>query len=73
VLPSVSSLKALRRVGKISTAPRSMIGFGNPLLDGPDDRYAFRAKLARDKLNCPKSASQRVAGHFSMRGGYRPS
>ena len=36
VLPAVSSLKALRRVGRPSAAPRPMIGFGNPLLDGPD-------------------------------------
>jgi hypothetical protein len=41
LLPAVSSLKALRRVGRPSAAPRPMIGFGNPLLDGypgrPDD------------------------------------
>jgi tetratricopeptide (TPR) repeat protein len=36
VLPAVSSLKALRRIGKPSAAPRSMIAFGNPLLDGSD-------------------------------------
>ena len=47
VLPAVSSLKALRRVGKPSTAPRPMIGIGNPLLDGPDARYVPRAKHAR--------------------------
>jgi tetratricopeptide (TPR) repeat protein len=35
ILPAVSSLKALRRVGKPSTASKPMIGFGNPLLDGP--------------------------------------
>src|SRR5262249_28391171 len=39
VLPAVSSLKALRRVSKPSTAPKPMIGFGNPLLDGPDARF----------------------------------
>jgi hypothetical protein len=33
ILPAVSSLKALRRVGKPSTAPRPMIGFGNPQID----------------------------------------
>jgi CHAT domain len=36
ILPAVSSLKALREVGKPSIAPRPLIGFGNPLLDGPD-------------------------------------
>ena len=40
VLPAVSSLKALRRVGRPSAAPRPMIGVGNPLLDGPDARSA---------------------------------
>jgi CHAT domain-containing protein len=51
VLPAVSSLKALRRVGRPSAAPRPMIGFGNPLLDGylgrPDDNPIAR-KLAED-------------------------
>ena len=54
ILPAVSSLKALRRVGKSSTAPRPMIGFGNPLIDGPDARYEGRAKLAREKQRCPE-------------------
>jgi hypothetical protein len=53
ILPAVSSLKALRRVARPSTAPRPMIGFGNPLLDGDpksaDD--AAGAKLARAKLS----------------------
>jgi CHAT domain-containing protein len=45
-----------------------MIGFGNPLLDGPDASYASRAKLARAKQRCPEAPSQRLAlaGH---RGG----
>jgi CHAT domain-containing protein len=51
VFPAVSSLKALRRVGRPSAAPRPMIGFGNPLLDGylgrPDDNPIAR-KLAED-------------------------
>ncbi len=34
VLPAVSSLKALRRVARPSAAPKPLIGFGNPLLDG---------------------------------------
>jgi hypothetical protein len=52
VLPAVSSLKTLRRVGMPSAAPRSWIGFGNPLLDGPSARYARLAKLAREKQGC---------------------
>ena len=58
VLPTVASLKALRRVGKPSTAARPMVGFGNPLLDGPDDRYADRARLAREKQRCPETHSR---------------
>ena len=69
VLPAVSSLKALRRVGKPSAAPRPMIGFGNPLLDGPDARYADRAKLAREKQRCPETRSQRLAALAGHRGG----
>ncbi|NJO36066.1 MAG: CHAT domain-containing protein, partial [Rhodospirillales bacterium] len=55
VLPTVASLKALRRIGKPSIAPRAMVDFGNPLLDGPDVRYAHRAKLAREKQLCPET------------------
>ena len=69
VLPAVSSLKALRRVGKPSTAPRPMIGFGNPLLDGPDERYAGRAKLAREKQRCPETRWQRIAALVGLRRG----
>jgi len=61
ILPAVSSLKALRRVGKPSAAPRQMIGFGNPLLDGPDARYAARAVLAAEKQNCENGFPQQIA------------
>ena len=64
ILPAVSSLKALRRVGKPSAASKPMIGFGNPLLDGPDARFANRAKLAREKQRCsewPRMAA--IVGH----------
>lgn len=76
VLPAVSSLKALRRVGKASTAARPMLGIGNPLLDGPDERYGNRAKQARAKQSC--SPPQQIAvgdGHradpkrVALRGG----
>ena len=69
ILPAVSSLKALRRVGKPSAASRPMIGFGNPLLDGPDARYANRAKLAREKQRCSDGRSQRMAAIVGHRGG----
>jgi tetratricopeptide (TPR) repeat protein/CHAT domain-containing protein len=71
VLPAVSSLKALRRVGKPSIAPRPMIGFGNPLLDGAKDD-APRAKEARAKQHCPETSPLRIAAHSGPhRGGVR--
>ncbi len=63
VLPAVSSLKALRRVARPSAAPKPLIGFGNPLLDG-DPAYAEdrqRAQDARDFNRCP--VPQRVASN----------
>jgi len=69
VLPAVSSLKALRRVGKRSAAPRPMIGFGNPLLDGPDASYAESAKLAGEKQRCPETRWQRLASLSGVRRG----
>ena len=81
VLPAVSSLKALRRVGRPSAAPRPMIGFGNPLLTGypgrPDDdpkakalakEHAEWAKQAREKQRCPETRPQRVAARHSSKG-----
>jgi hypothetical protein len=58
VLPAVTSLKALRRIGGPSTAPKPMIGFGNPLLDGPDTRYDGPASLARAKQRCPETRAR---------------
>ncbi len=69
VLPAVSSLKALRRVVRPSAATKPMIGFGNPLLDGPDDRYEERARLARDFRQCPRMGMTRVASALGERGG----
>ena len=66
VLPAVSSLIALRRTSRPSLATRPLIGFGNPLLDGPDDRYAKFAKLAREKQSCAKGPGQRVVALFGL-------
>lgn len=70
VLPAVSSLKALRRVGRPSAAPKAMIGFGNPLLDGrpddPDDTR--RAKLARASQRCTEAPRQHADAHIAGRG-----
>ena len=69
VLPAVSSLKALRRTGRPSTATKPMIGFGNPLLDGADSRYAKLAQLARDKQKCPETVLRQILGLLELRGG----
>jgi CHAT domain-containing protein len=69
VLPAVSSLRALRRVAHASSATKPMIGFGNPLLDGPDGRYAKRAESARNYQRCHNiGPSQQVASSRGMRG-----
>ena len=61
VLPAASSLKALRRVAPSSDAPKPMIGFGNPLLEGPDGAYVQLAKLARDNKTCAAVSAAQVA------------
>jgi CHAT domain-containing protein/tetratricopeptide (TPR) repeat protein len=70
VLPTVSSLEALRAYAKESQASEEYIGFGNPLVEGnpnsPED--AVRAELARQK-RCQPSSDQRKASHDSPRGG----
>src|SRR5262249_21119852 len=72
VLPSVSSLKALRQLAKESHADRTLIGFGNPLLDGPDDRYAALAAAARSRTSCPEAPKRRVAEVAGTRRGVLP-
>ena len=61
VLPAASSLKALRRVARPSAAAKPMIGFGNPLLDGPDGTYAELARQARDNKTCSAISKVQVA------------
>jgi CHAT domain-containing protein len=68
VLPAVSSLKALRRVARPSAAAMPMIGFGNPLLDGPDSRYAKSAQRARDNQRCRDSRPPHVPAGIGARG-----
>ena len=70
VLPAVSSLKALREHVTTSHATKPFVGFGNPLLDGPDRRYWVRAELARAKQRCSKAPLQRVVGPVG--GGMKP-
>lgn len=61
VLPAVSSLKALRRVARASAAKRPLVGFGNPLLEGPDRRYAKWAAKARAYRSCKTPDAQQIA------------
>jgi CHAT domain-containing protein len=78
VLPAVSSLKALRRVGKPSAAQLPMIGFGNPLLDGNQghpvfgEYYKQLAALARASQICPETPWQRFAGLQTGQRGVAP-
>jgi CHAT domain-containing protein len=46
-----------------------MIGFGNPLLDGPDARYAGLAKLAREKQRCPEPGLRVATARPVLRSG----
>jgi CHAT domain-containing protein len=75
VLPSVSSLRALRQLAKDSHASRALIGFGDPLLDGQPARYPEdgpRAVLARANQSCPKEPSEQIASLRGERRGVRP-
>lgn len=63
VLPSVSSLKALRQVARKSVASKPFLGVGNPVLDGDgrSDLSMTRARLARQIQTCaaiPTQATQ---------------
>ena len=69
VLPSVSSLKALRQVAQRSKAPKPFIGFGNPLLSG-NAQSAFdadRAAQARLRQSCGPGSEAR-ASQAAQRG-----
>ena len=69
VLPAVSSLKALRRDAQGSRAAKPYLGIGNPLLDGPDGRYANLAQQARDKQACARTGLPKVATFSNARAG----
>jgi hypothetical protein len=72
VLPSVASLKSLRRFAKNSAATRPYLGIGNPLLDGrQDDRdfgahYKKQAQLARGKQRCSKTSTKHVVASADL-------
>jgi hypothetical protein len=62
VLPSVTSLKVLRQFAKASMASEPFIGFGNPLLTGPDgnDRRAWQRQSCPVQLASSEGTSRRV-------------
>lgn len=66
VLPSVSSLGALRRNAKVSSAKNPFIGIGNPLLKGPSgrDERAAQAGTCADWDGGYKLSSVRGSGKF---------
>lgn len=52
VVPAAASLNALRRDARPSQATKPFLGVGNPLLDGPDDRYAGSRAEALKRARC---------------------
>ena len=75
ILPSVASLKALRQFAKASRATDPFIGFGNPLLVGPqgDDRRAWARQSCGPAPAAPSfeiaSRAVRTATAKFFRGG----
>ena len=69
VLPSVSSLKALRQVARKSNASKPFAGFGNPLLNGGGQsvEMAERARQARLLQSCRESPDPK-ANQIALRG-----
>ncbi len=69
VLPSVSSLKALRQIAQKSKAQKPFIGFGNPLLngDGQSAEAVERARQARLRQSCGESLEART-NQLAQRG-----
>ena len=68
VLPSVSSLKALREHAKASRASKAYLGIGNPLLDGKDPQAA---QAAHTRQRCPVPATERPV--LASRGRRSPT
>ena len=65
VLPSVFSLKALRRIAKPSAASKPMIGFGNPLVTG----WNSADRRAWEKQHCASSVLRNLLPREIVRGG----
>ena len=73
VLPSVASLQSLRRFANASKATIPFIGFGNPLLHGPNglDRRAWQRQNCQAPSTAPQVASRRARARTtkSLRSG----
>jgi CHAT domain-containing protein/tetratricopeptide (TPR) repeat protein len=73
VLPAVSSLRALRQFAKQSRARHPFIGFGNPLLVGPDgaDRRAWERQSCSQVSVGARTTSRGIRGAMPrfFRGG----
>jgi CHAT domain-containing protein/tetratricopeptide (TPR) repeat protein len=65
VLPSVASLRALRKFARKSAAPKAYIGYGNPVLQG--DKSCRRVPITYDCL-VSRTASDSPRGRRSNRG-----
>ncbi len=59
ILPSVTSLRALRATARPSRATRPFIGFGNPLLDG-NPGISWQTALARQSREQQRCTDRRV-------------
>jgi len=73
VLPAVASLAGLRKFAKASKATQPFIGFGNPLLSGPDgkDRSAWERQTCKTPSVATQVASRGVRSPIPnfFRGG----
>jgi CHAT domain-containing protein len=65
MLPSVSSLRALRELAKTSRASRRFLGIGNPLLEGPQDdpqwgnHFRKLAQASANRQRCSEAPGRR--------------
>ncbi len=74
VLPAASALKSLRRVSQPSKAMRPMLGFANPLLEGPQNDvhygayYKNLAAAAKATVGCARTQQMTSAALRHTRG-----
>jgi hypothetical protein len=69
---SVSSLRPLRCLTKPSVATKPLIGVGNPLLNGPDQRYAQLAMVANEMQQPRHLLHPHFATHGVLAGQLTP-